>query len=458
MFRSQRKEGYPKLLRSKPSPSISKRGRIANPFWNRLAVGGAFETGGPRLQAKLFVGPANDQYEREADRIAENMMRGQDSNNSVSSELGIDKRGAFGPGDEQKGSPHREDGKPVRAKKNTDSSAVQSPESLGTLNMASASDGRPLPSKPRSFFESRFGRDFGRVRIHTGKQAASISTSLGARAFTVGSDIAFAPGQYRPETNAGKSLIAHELAHVVQQSQSSQLKNTIQRDNGWDLPSAEDLWRYGVRQAGSAERWARRQWMRGERLARGAASRGRQLAEDARARSEPLRERAEQEMEWLTSERGDIQRIDFNGSQVDVVGTPSTSYSAPAVSGLMSHHPVAVADGRDYTDPQYQDVPDKGPIPEGNYYIIPSESESNPPVSFSVGAWGRHRSPLRETVGTEISRMVATSRTGGFYLHEDANHNGTAGCIGIANAADNAAIHQLIRANEGHIPVHVSYP
>jgi hypothetical protein len=65
--------------------------------------------------------------------------------------------------------------------------------------------------------EPRFGEDFSQVRIHTDRSAAQAADDLNARAFTVGRHIAFAPGEYRPETGSGRHLLAHELTHVVQQ-------------------------------------------------------------------------------------------------------------------------------------------------------------------------------------------------------------------------------------------------
>lgn len=79
--------------------------------------------------------------------------------------------------------------------------------------------GIPLPSSARVFFESRFGADFGDVRLHTDSRAADTAKSINARAFTVGSDIAFGSGQYSPDSSSGRSLLAHELTHVVQQGQ-----------------------------------------------------------------------------------------------------------------------------------------------------------------------------------------------------------------------------------------------
>jgi hypothetical protein len=91
--------------------------------------------------------------------------------------------------------------------------------------------GSPLPATTRSFFEPRFGADFGNVRVHTGSRAASAASSINARAFTVGRDIAFNAGQYAPHSRDGQRLLAHELTHVVQQSgaQSDASGGTIMR-------------------------------------------------------------------------------------------------------------------------------------------------------------------------------------------------------------------------------------
>ena len=92
--------------------------------------------------------------------------------------------------------------------------------------------GDPLPATLRQRMESGFGTSFGDVRIHTGGQAASATRDVQAEAFARGSDIAFAPGRFHPGTPAGDKLIAHELAHVVQQRASGsggavQAKSTV---------------------------------------------------------------------------------------------------------------------------------------------------------------------------------------------------------------------------------------
>ncbi len=80
------------------------------------------------------------------------------------------------------------------------------------------SPGRPLDPAARAFLEPRFGHDFSQVRIHTDAEAVESAQAVNAQAYTVGRSIVFASGQYRPMEAEGQPLIAHELAHVVQQA------------------------------------------------------------------------------------------------------------------------------------------------------------------------------------------------------------------------------------------------
>jgi hypothetical protein len=79
------------------------------------------------------------------------------------------------------------------------------------------SPGQPLDRETRSSFEARFGHDFSKVRVHTDDRAARSAHAVNAMAYTVGHNVVFASGQYKPRTVSGKSLLAHELTHVVQQ-------------------------------------------------------------------------------------------------------------------------------------------------------------------------------------------------------------------------------------------------
>ncbi len=81
--------------------------------------------------------------------------------------------------------------------------------------------GRPLDGSVRSKLESSYSADLGGVRVHTDGRAASMAKQMSALAFTVGRDISFASGRYRPGTMAGDALIAHEVAHTIQQGGSA---------------------------------------------------------------------------------------------------------------------------------------------------------------------------------------------------------------------------------------------
>ena len=94
------------------------------------------------------------------------------------------------------------------------------------------SPGQPLDIDTRSFFEPRFGQDFSSVRVHTDSQAAQSASAVNALAYTVGSDLVFASGQFDPRSKSGRQLLAHELTHVVQQSQSAaSLQSKITHDS-----------------------------------------------------------------------------------------------------------------------------------------------------------------------------------------------------------------------------------
>lgn len=89
------------------------------------------------------------------------------------------------------------------------------------VNQVLRSAGEPLDAQARAYMEPVFGEDFGGVRVHTDARAAGSAGAVGARAYTVGSHVVFASGQYAPGTGGGRHLLAHELAHVVQQRRSA---------------------------------------------------------------------------------------------------------------------------------------------------------------------------------------------------------------------------------------------
>jgi len=150
------------------------------------------------IQAKLTVNKPGDKDEQEADRLADAVMR-------------------------------MPDGPPPEV-----APGVQ------TQVNAMRGGGQALPEPVRAFFEPRFGRDLGQVRVHTDAAAAESARALNARAFNVGRDIVFGAGQYAPEMRDGRWLLAHELAHFVQHREAHsrlRLKPLTEEEKTEDLKS-----------------------------------------------------------------------------------------------------------------------------------------------------------------------------------------------------------------------------
>ncbi len=119
---------------------------------------------------------------------------------------------------------------------------MHAPEPTQATRLAGGSvgtGGTPLPRSTRRFFEPRLGHDLSGVRVHADGPAAASARALGARAFTTGANIVFGKAEYAPATRAGQRLLAHELAHVVQQRERPALRSTIQRDITLTDPGGE---------------------------------------------------------------------------------------------------------------------------------------------------------------------------------------------------------------------------
>jgi hypothetical protein len=90
-------------------------------------------------------------------------------------------------------------------------------EASPVRDVVASGGGSPLDVGARSFLEDRLGSDFSDVRVHTGGGADESARSIDAQAYTVGTDVVFRSGAYQPDTSAGRHVLAHELAHVIQQ-------------------------------------------------------------------------------------------------------------------------------------------------------------------------------------------------------------------------------------------------
>lgn len=209
---------YQKLVRVTPKPIA--RSLSPNLTMLQRKPGCACGGGCPRcqkealLQTKLKISEPGDQYEQEADRIADEVMQIPE------------------PSIQRQVEPEEEDeeelvqSKAIATSKN---SPTQKSNVPSIVHQVLRSSGQPLDPTARAFFDPRFGHDFSQVRLHTDALSTDSAEKLGARAYTVGTDIAFGTGQYAPETKAGRHLLAHELAHVVQQRQGVSLKIRMSR-------------------------------------------------------------------------------------------------------------------------------------------------------------------------------------------------------------------------------------
>ena len=161
-----------------------------------------------RAQAKLKVSTPGDEYEQEADRVADRVMHASEPQLQRACACG-------GECSKCKSAQHGGEGESkhvMRVRANDTAEAAAPPLVDEVLD----SPGQPMDAATRAFFEPRFGHDFSQVRVHTDAEAARSAQSVGARAYTVGSHIVFGE-TFEPRTPAGRSLLAHELVHVVQQ-------------------------------------------------------------------------------------------------------------------------------------------------------------------------------------------------------------------------------------------------
>jgi hypothetical protein len=220
------------------------------------AVQRLYEAG--MIQAKLTIGRPDDVYEQEADKTAETIMAMPDISAGQTSDVSAVQRKAGCPfakcsscqdeeplqtkaltiqsmsllqknGEEEENvqrQPEEEEEKLQRKPEEEEeklqakgeSDVARSAPDFVENHMHASGGGRVLPEGARSFFEPRFGYDFSGVRIHADSSAELSAKSINAQAFTHGRDIYFGASRYNPDTSSGKSLLAHELTHVVQQN------------------------------------------------------------------------------------------------------------------------------------------------------------------------------------------------------------------------------------------------
>jgi peptidoglycan hydrolase-like protein with peptidoglycan-binding domain len=174
-------------------------------------------------QAKLHIGQADDQYEREADRVAEHVMRMPEPRLSSSvSDSSLTNSTIPHSGTIQRICASCLEDKELIQTKTTGDITPEVTPAINSSIQSLQGGGRPMSGSERSFFEPRFGQDFSKVRVHADSKANQLAKSIHAKAFTKGNDVVFADGEYSPGSISGKRLLGHELTHVVQQQATSQ--------------------------------------------------------------------------------------------------------------------------------------------------------------------------------------------------------------------------------------------
>lgn len=154
------------------------------------------------IQPKLQVGPPNDQYEQEADRVAEQVMRMPTQTEALQMQ-------------------------PVDTLQRDGGGAGFTVNDTFQDELKRSGSGQRLPNDIQAEFGSKMGADLSGVRVHTGAHSVQLSRDIGAKAFTHGKDIHFNTGQYNPGSSAGKTLLAHELTHTIQQTGSKKISPSL---------------------------------------------------------------------------------------------------------------------------------------------------------------------------------------------------------------------------------------
>ncbi|HBB32823.1 MAG TPA: hypothetical protein DDZ80_01605 [Cyanobacteria bacterium UBA8803] len=173
------------------------------------------------IQTKLKISEPGDQYEQEADRLADEVMRMPEP--SVQRQVEPEEEEEM----VQRKAIANPMMPPIQRKNEPDQSEPSEVPSV--VHEVLNSPGHSLSPSIRTFMEPRFGYDFSQVRLHTSPQAAESARAVNACAFTVGRNIVLGAGQYAPETTEGRRLLAHELTHVIQQNTSPMAAERVQR-------------------------------------------------------------------------------------------------------------------------------------------------------------------------------------------------------------------------------------
>lgn len=174
------------------------------------------------VQTKLTINTPGDKYEQEADRMADQVMKKENTSspNLSHQNVSLQRKCAACEKDEDK---------VTLMRKNESNGGMLVDSSVASQLNSSKAEGMPLPAATKGFMEDSFGTSFSRVRIHADSKAAEMNKGIQAKAFTYGPHIYFNQGEYNPDTRQGKRLLVHELTHTLQQEKGLS-RQTLQRE------------------------------------------------------------------------------------------------------------------------------------------------------------------------------------------------------------------------------------
>jgi peptidoglycan hydrolase-like protein with peptidoglycan-binding domain len=211
-------------IKLSPKPNLQRK---TENFFQPLHGGDNFFK--PAVQPKLTVNDPGDKYEHEADAMAEKVMMAPAIQRKCS-ECEQEEKLQRKEGEQEeeivqlkpvenfaiqrKCSECEEEEKTIQRKENANTHSGD----LSSVETVLSTTGTRLDKRTREFMENRFGYDFGHVQVHNDSEAHQSSAAINAKAYTHQNHIVFGSGQYEPNTDSGKRLLAHELTHVVQQS------------------------------------------------------------------------------------------------------------------------------------------------------------------------------------------------------------------------------------------------
>lgn len=328
------------------------------------------------------------------------------------------------------------------------------------------SPGQPLDAEIRAFFEPRFGHDFSDVRVHHDSKAAESAQAVQAQAYTVARNVVFDCGAYAPGKQSGRELIAHELAHVVQQesTRGSIGESGISIDPS--LSAESDAQEF----AGDV--------MRNAHVGGPFASAGLPARPASLQRATVLGTKVKH-TKGTTAPFKKVQ-CSFDGADFVMEGDGKAVISTPAQSGRP--YSVSAKDAKDckgstsdsyMNNPRYVGIKDNGPIPEGEYKFKRSDmttfsaaeqlkmslakpgTYTDPSGSDLHGDWGAARAALAPVKIHPSPFCGDTSKRSGFYLH-GGSMPGSSGCIDVGNTAVMDVVNKL-DGFTSPVPVKVKY-